>query len=92
MVNCVGVLQVGLRDDVQRVRLDDAKALFDGCDPFRLRRGQECASCRDHKSRMRVVLALLAVEVDAAVFVTAAVLGAETLVRDPRLAARAFCS
>ena len=33
---------------------------------------------------MRVVLALLAVEVGAAVFVAAAVLGAETLVRGPR--------
>ena len=34
---------------------------------------------------MRVVLALLAVEVGSAVFVAAAVLGAETLVRGPRL-------
>jgi hypothetical protein len=32
---------------------------------------------------MRVVLALLAVEVGSAVFVAAAVLGAETLVRGP---------
>jgi len=44
LVNCVGVLQDGLRDEVQRVQLDGTKALFDGCDPFRLRRGQECAS------------------------------------------------
>jgi uncharacterized protein YbjT (DUF2867 family) len=31
VVNCVGVLQDGLRDDVRRVQLDGAKALFDGC-------------------------------------------------------------
>ena len=31
LVNCVGVLQDGLRDDVQRVQLDGTKALFDGC-------------------------------------------------------------
>ena len=31
VVNCVGVLQDGLRDDVQRVQLDGTKALFDGC-------------------------------------------------------------
>ena len=31
VVNCVGVLQDGLRDDVRRVQLDGTKALFDGC-------------------------------------------------------------
>ena len=31
VVNCVGVLQDGLRDDVQRVQLDGTRALFDGC-------------------------------------------------------------
>src|SRR5262249_22814001 len=31
VVNCVGVLQDGLRDDVQRAQLDGATALFDGC-------------------------------------------------------------
>ena len=31
VVNCVGVLQDGLRDDVQRVQLNGTKALFDGC-------------------------------------------------------------
>jgi uncharacterized protein YbjT (DUF2867 family) len=31
VVNCVGVLQDGLRDDVQRVQRDGTKALFDGC-------------------------------------------------------------
>ena len=31
VVNCVGVLQDGLHDDVQRVQLDGTKALFDGC-------------------------------------------------------------
>jgi uncharacterized protein YbjT (DUF2867 family) len=31
LVNCVGVLQDGLRDDVQCVQLDGTKALFDGC-------------------------------------------------------------
>ena len=31
MVNCVGVWQDGLRDDVQRVQLNGTKALFDGC-------------------------------------------------------------
>ena len=30
VVNCVGVLQDGLRDDVRRVQLDGTKALFDG--------------------------------------------------------------
>jgi uncharacterized protein YbjT (DUF2867 family) len=31
VVNCVGVLQDGLRDDVRRVQLDGTTALFDGC-------------------------------------------------------------
>jgi uncharacterized protein YbjT (DUF2867 family) len=31
VVNCVGVLQNGLRDDVQRVQLAGTVALFDGC-------------------------------------------------------------
>jgi len=31
VVNCVGVLQDGLRDDVQQVQLEGTKALFDGC-------------------------------------------------------------
>jgi len=31
VVNCVGVLQDGLRDDVRRVQLDGTKALFHGC-------------------------------------------------------------
>src|SRR4029077_8773968 len=31
VVNCVGVLQDGLRDDVQPVQLGGTKALFDGC-------------------------------------------------------------
>jgi uncharacterized protein YbjT (DUF2867 family) len=31
VVNCVGVLQDGLRDDVRRVQRDGTKALFDGC-------------------------------------------------------------
>ena len=31
VVNCVGVLQDGLRDDVRCVQLDGTKALFDGC-------------------------------------------------------------
>jgi uncharacterized protein YbjT (DUF2867 family) len=31
VVNCVGVLQDGLRDDVRRVQLEGTKALFDGC-------------------------------------------------------------
>jgi hypothetical protein len=31
VVNSVGVLQDGLRDDVQRVLLNGTKALFDGC-------------------------------------------------------------
>jgi uncharacterized protein YbjT (DUF2867 family) len=31
VVNCVGVLEDGLRDDVQRVQLGGTKALFDGC-------------------------------------------------------------
>jgi uncharacterized protein YbjT (DUF2867 family) len=31
VVNCVGVLQDGLRDDVRGVQFEGTKALFDGC-------------------------------------------------------------
>src|SRR6266516_3801277 len=41
-------------------------------------------------ARMRVVLALLSVEIGPAVFVAAAVLGAEALVRGPRLDQRSI--